>query len=71
LRADWQPSNLKIEGQKLTLLDYVLGRGKGDWRFQVFGRPVQIDMVFTLPDDRALMVEYDGAHWDRGKEERD
>jgi hypothetical protein len=53
------------------LLDYALGRGKGDWRFQVVGRPVQIDMVFALPDDRALMVEYDGAHWDRGKEERD
>ena len=26
--------------------------------FPNFGRSVQIDMVFTLPDDRALMVEY-------------
>jgi very-short-patch-repair endonuclease len=61
----------KLEGQIFTLLDYVLGPGKHDWRSQVCGRRVQLDMVFTLPDDRALVVEYDGARWHRGKEERD
>lgn len=61
----------KLEGQIFTLLDYVLGPGKHDWRSQVCGRWVQIDMVFTLPDDRALVVEYDGARWHRSKEERD
>lgn len=61
----------KLEGQIFTLLDYVFGPGKHDWRSQVCGRWVQLDMVFTLPDDRALVVEYDGARWHRGKEERD
>jgi hypothetical protein len=61
----------KLEGQIFTLLDYVLGPGKYDWRSQVCGQRLQIDMVFTLPDDRTLVVEYDGAHWHSGKEERD
>jgi hypothetical protein len=60
----------KIEGEIFTLLDYVIGPGHRDQRAFI-PRSVRLDMVFTIPSGRALVVEYDGAYWHHNKEERD
>ena len=52
------------------MLDYVIGPGRGDQRDFAF-RWVRLDMVFTVPTGRVLVVEYDGAYWHRNEEERD
>lgn len=60
----------KIQGEIFTLLDYVIGPGHRDQCAFAF-RSVRLDMVFTIPSGRALVVEYDGAYWHRNQEERD
>lgn len=60
----------KIQGEIFTLLDYVIGPGHRDRRAFTL-RSVRLDMVFTIPSGRALVVEYDGACWHRDQEERD
>jgi hypothetical protein len=61
----------KLQGEIFTLLDYVLGSGKCDVQTWAGARQLRIDMVFALRDGWMLAVEYDGAYWHRGKEERD
>jgi hypothetical protein len=61
----------KLESEIFTLLDYVLGPGKQDVQACLLGRACRIDILFPSLGARALIVEYDGAHWHKGKEEWD
>lgn len=62
----------KLESDIFTLLDYILGPGKQDVHTYLSGnRPCRIDMLFPALGPQAVIVEYDGAHWHEGKEERD
>jgi hypothetical protein len=61
----------KHEGQIFALLNYVIGPGQHDLRATTGSRVVRIDMTFPLPFRRTLAVEYDGAYWHQGQEERD
>lgn len=61
----------KIEGQIFTLLNYVLGNGELDMQTYVGSKRLRIDMIFTLKVGHVLAVEYDGAYWHRGHEDRD
>lgn len=61
----------KLQGQIFTLIDYVLGPGRLDVRDFAGRRPVRLDMVFRLTGGQVLVVEYDGAYWHNGQEERD
>lgn len=60
----------KLQGQIYTLLDYVIGPGHCDQRAFAY-KQMRLDMVFHAPNGRALVVEYDGAHWHHDKEEKD
>jgi hypothetical protein len=61
----------KLQGELFTLLDYVIGGGDQDVRVGMGGRALRIDMVFSLPRGLKLAVEYDGAYWHHGQDERD
>lgn len=61
----------KLQGQIFTLVDYAIGPGHQDQRFYIGRRQTRLEMVFQMSGDRALVVEYDGAYWHQGHEERD
>jgi hypothetical protein len=61
----------KHEGQIFALLSYVIGPGQHDVRVRIGSRVIRIDMTFPLPSGRILALEYDGAYWHEGQEERD
>lgn len=61
----------KHEGQIFALLSYAIGPGQHDRRVPIGTRIVRLDMTFPLRDGRTLAVEYDGAYWHHGQEERD
>jgi hypothetical protein len=57
----------KHEGEILTLLKYVIGRGRGDVKVPGGRRQFRLDMVFDLPSGLVLVAEYDGAYWHGGR----
>jgi hypothetical protein len=60
----------EIESDLFAQLRYVLGCG--EQHDAVNGmRSRAVDMVFWLEFDQALVVEYDGAYWHRGRERGD
>jgi len=61
----------KHEGQIFTLISYVLGAGQQNLQLEAYGRAVRLDMAFDLPSGEPIAVEYDGAYWHLGHEERD
>jgi hypothetical protein len=61
----------KLQGSLFALLDYVVGGGRQDVSVVLGGQAVRLDMVFDLAGGCKLVVEYDGAYWHRGHEERD
>jgi hypothetical protein len=61
----------KHEGQVFALLSYVIGPGEHDLRVSIGTRFSRLDMAFPLLGARSLGVEYDGAYWHQGQEERD
>ncbi|MGI5521501.1 hypothetical protein ACQEUX_11140 [Micromonospora sp. CA-259024] len=52
-------------------MDYVLGPGIQDFQVPLGNRQRRIDMLFPLTATRALIVEYDGAHWHQSREGSD
>lgn len=59
----------KLEGHCFVLLNAVLGGGTQD--VQLCGGHFRADMVFQLPDGAVLVIEFDGAFWHQGTEDRD
>lgn len=62
------PGTSNIERHIFELLNFLLGNGKQ--ANQLGWSDLRPDMRFDLPG-RGLIVEYDGAHWHRGHEDRD
>jgi hypothetical protein len=61
----------KHETQIFVLVSYVLGTGQQGLRIQAGGRAARADMAFDLAGHDKFVVEYDGAYWHSGQEERD
>jgi hypothetical protein len=60
-----------MQGSLFALLDYAIGGGRQDVTISLGWRTTRLDMLFSLPNDFKLVVEYDGAYWHRGREEQD
>lgn len=59
-----------VETTVFNVLDFVLGCGKQDVPVPFDGR-MNLDMLFEAVTGFRLGVEYDGAYWHQGREERD
>jgi very-short-patch-repair endonuclease len=70
LRANRGSGNIQASRRDLHAAQLCDWTGHRDQR-AFASRPVRLDMVFQAPNGRVLVVEYDGAYWHRGQEERD
>lgn len=52
-------------------LEHILGTGTHADTLTTPQRRWNIDMTFPAPDHRTLAIEFDGSHWDRGRDDAD